>query len=166
MKRVVTAILKTYLASADVITTVMLIAPLYYIYIYILNIDSFIVYTARIIIMTENIIMLSVSTFVNVYVITLYAIPTIRHSRHFYDTAKLKFNSCETWAYGLKNNNFGIMTCKYYRYYCYRYIIYCMVLNCIPPFEQKPYRYIFKPKVNLKARSFTLNNARRPVLCM
>jgi len=144
MKRVVTAILKTYLASADVVTTVMLITPLYYNYIYILYRFVYIVYTARIIIMTENIIMLNVSTFVNVYVITLYAIPTIRH---FYDTAKLKFNSCETWAYGLKNNNFGIMTCKYYHYYRYWYniILRCMVYY-IPPFEQKPYRYIFKPK--------------------
>jgi len=98
MKRVVTAILKTYLASADVIiTTVMLIVPLYYIHID-LYIYIYIVYTARIIIMTENIIMLNVSTFVNVYVITLYALCTYNTAfavflRH---TAKLKFNSCET----------------------------------------------------------------------
>lgn len=147
MKRVVTAILKTYLASADVITTVMLITPLYYnyiLYIYIYR-SVYIVYTARIIIMTENIIMLNVSTFVNVYVITLCAIPTIRH---FYDTVELKFNSCETWAYGLKNNNFGIMTCKYYHYYRYWYNILYVIwyIIYILPFGQKPYRYIFKPK--------------------
>jgi len=132
MKRVVTAILKTYLASAEVITTVMLISYNAFILLYLHIEFVYIVYTVRIIIMTENIIMLNVSTFVNVYVITLYAIPTIRHLRHFYDTAKLKFNSCETWAYGLKNNNFAIMTCKYYHYYTYCYwynILYYGILH-------------------------------------